>query len=93
MIVKDAMVLIHLAKITLLEKSCNYFRKIFISTKIYEEILMGKEKDCPDVEIIVDLVAKKKIRIGKIKQQDLLKKANDFNILHPPIIKFPPTFR
>ena len=27
MIVKDAMVIIHLAKITILEKSCEYFKK------------------------------------------------------------------
>ena len=40
--VKDSMVLIHLAKITLLEKSCNLF-KVMIPSLVYEEtIIDGK---------------------------------------------------
>jgi len=79
-IVKDAMILIHLAKLSVLEKSCSYFKKTIIPKLVYKEILKGKEKGFSDVHVILDLVKNKKITIKKIKDKSLIKKANQFNI-------------
>ncbi len=80
MIVKDAMVVIHLAKITLLEKSCSYFRKVIIPMRVYEEINAGLEFGHSEVILIEDLIKIKKIEVQKIKNKNLLKKANEFNL-------------
>ena len=80
MIVKDSMVLIHLAKITLLEKSCDYFKIVIIPKKIYEEVLKGKNKGYEDVIIIENMVKSEKIIVKEIKDQDFIKKANNLNI-------------
>lgn len=79
MIVKDAMVIIHLAKITLLGKSCEYFSKVIIPETVYKEILAGKAVHS-EVNIIEDLILGKKIKIQKIRNRKLLKKAKEFNI-------------
>ena len=80
MIIKDAMVIIHLAKITLLEKSCNYFKKVIIPDKVYEEITAGKNKGYLELFIIDDLIKMKKIEVKKTNNKLYLKKLNEFNI-------------
>ena len=80
MIVKDAMVLIHLAKITLLEKSCEYFREVIMPLMVYDEIIKGKDKGYGDVIIIENLIKMNKIKINKIKDETLMQKAREFNI-------------
>lgn len=79
-IIKDAMVLIHLAKLSILEKSCVYFNKVLIPQAVHQEILEGKEKNLSDAPIILGLVQNKKIIIKQIKDNNLIKKANQFNI-------------
>ena len=79
MIVKDAMVVIHLAKMTLLEGSCDYFRKVIIPLKVYEEIIKG-EGVYPDVVVVKDLITQKKINVKEVKRKELLNKANEFGI-------------
>lgn len=74
------MVLIHLAKITLLESSCDCFKKVIIPKGVYEEIIKGEEKGFVDVQIIKDLIKRKKIKIIKIENKMLINKANSFNI-------------
>ncbi len=74
------MVMIHLAKITLLEKSCDYFKKVIIPKKVYEEITFNKEKYA-EVKVIKELIEKDKIVIKQVKDLQLIKKANEFNIL------------
>jgi len=80
LIIKDTMVLIHLAKLSIMENSCNYFKKVFIPQEVYQEIIRGKKKGFSDVPIILDLIKNKKIGIKKIKDRGLIKKANEFNI-------------
>ncbi len=80
MIIKDSMVLIHLAKITLLEKSCEYFKKIVIGEEVYKEILEGKEKGYPDVEIIEKAIKNMGIDVKKVKDIKLLEKAKNYNL-------------
>jgi predicted nucleic acid-binding protein len=79
MIIKDAMVVIHLAKITLLEKSCDYFKKVIIPKKVYEEITFCREKHT-EIRIVKELIEKKKISIKEIKDKKLLKKLNEFSL-------------
>lgn len=78
-VVKDSMVLIHLGKLSLLEKSCNYFGDVIIPKLVYDEISKGGDK-FPDAKIIIDLIKKKKIAVYNVKNKSLIKKANDFNI-------------
>ncbi len=77
MIIKDSMVLIHLAKITLLETSCDYFGKVFIPDKVRDEVLKDGHYDA---KIIEDLIAKNKIHVKGVKNQSLIRRANEFNI-------------
>lgn len=74
------MVLIHLAKITLLEKSCDYFKRIIIAKTVHIEIMKGKEKGYGDVALIIDLINRKKINVLNVKDSKLVEKASKFNI-------------
>lgn len=74
------MVLIHLAKLSLLEQSCNYFKKIFIPDLVHKEIIKGGERDFPEVPIIINLIKDKKIVVKKIWDKSLVKRANQFNV-------------
>ncbi len=79
MIVKDAMVIIHLAKITLLEKSCDYFKNVVISELVYNETVV-KGKEHPEAIIIKELAEKKKIKVKKMSNNLFVNKANQYNI-------------
>lgn len=79
MIVKDATVIIHLAKITLLEKSCDYFNDVAIPDLVYKETV-GTEKEYPEAIIIKELMEKGKIEVKKIGNKMLINKANQYNI-------------
>lgn len=79
-VIKDAMVIIHLAKITLLESSCNYFKKVIIPEKVYDEILIGEDKGYIDTKITKELIIKNKIAIKKIKNKNFLNGVKEFNI-------------
>jgi len=80
MIVKDSMILIHLAKLTLLESSCRYFKEVVIPRKVFDEILEGKERGFADAKIIEDIINMKKIQVLEIKNKNLIERANQFNI-------------
>ncbi|MBI2672200.1 hypothetical protein HYX16_04665 [Candidatus Woesearchaeota archaeon] len=80
-VVKDAMVLINLAKTTIIAASCNYFKEVFISKKVFEEaVSAGKAKNMPDAYIIEDLVKNEKIKVEAVKNEKYLKMINEFNI-------------
>ena len=74
------MVIIHLAKITLLEKSCNYFKKVVIPKKVYDEVAAGKKKGYSEIKIVEELIEIGKIEIKYIKNKSLLRRINEFNI-------------
>ncbi|MBI2106162.1 hypothetical protein HYT56_04990 [Candidatus Woesearchaeota archaeon] len=77
-IIKDSMVIIHLAKLSILEKSCKCFEKVMIPELVHKEII--KEKDRTEITIINELIKNNEITIKKINDQNLIKKANQFNI-------------
>lgn len=80
LVVKDAMILIHLAKISLLEKSCGYFNEVITPKKVHEEVMEGLSKGYVDAKVIDNLVREKKLRVLAIRNAELVKKANEFNI-------------
>ena len=80
MIVKDAMVIIHLAKITLLEKSCAYFKQVMMPEEVHREILAGKERGYEDAQVVEELVRAKKLGVKKVQDETLLKRAREFNL-------------
>ena len=79
MIVKDSMVVIHLAKMAVLEKCCRYFGEVVVPEKVYEEIMFCRGKNV-EVNVIDELVEKKKIVVKKVLNDNLLKMAYQFNI-------------
>lgn len=80
MIVKDATVVIHLAKTTLLETSCGYFKPVVIPEEVQREILEGKKKGYEDVEVVEELVQAGKLRVKHVRDKKLLKRAEEFNV-------------
>lgn len=80
MIVADTMVVIHLAKITLLERSCERFKPVVIPEEVHREILEGEKKGYGDVKIIQDLIRAGKVSIKHVRDKNLLKRAREFNV-------------
>ncbi len=80
MIIKDSMVLIHLAKLTALEKSCAYFKSIIIPKAVFNEVSKGIESGFEDAALITSLIEGKKITVLEVKDTSLIKKANSFNV-------------
>ena len=79
MIIKDSMVLIHLAKLTLLEKSCNYFKDVKIARIVCEEVVKMVEGHS-ETKVIKELVEKNKIKVRNIQDRRFMEKANEYNI-------------
>ncbi len=70
-VVKDSMVLIHLAKMQVLTYSCQYFGDVIIPTKVYEEtVINGKKKGHPDALIIQQTINSNLIKIKEINNKD-----------------------
>ncbi len=72
LVIKDAMVVIHLAKITLLEKSCEYFQNVVIPQRVEEEIFIG---DHPDALIVKEMIRTNKLMVKQVHDKQLLRKA------------------
>jgi len=79
-IVKDTMVLIHLAKLSILEKSCNFFGDIIIPELVYQELKKGQKKGFPDAPVTLDLVKTGKIKIKKVMDPESIRRTHNFNI-------------
>lgn len=81
LVVKDAMVLIHLAKLSLLESACRHFGAVLIPSGVYEETVdAGRERGYPDAEIIDDAVDAGVIEVAHVDGSSLIDRANRFNI-------------
>jgi predicted nucleic acid-binding protein len=78
LIIKDSMILIHLAKMQILTDSCRHFGNVLIPKKVYEEtVINGKNKGHPDSLIIEQTVANNLIKIKGVKNK---KKVDDLRI-------------
>lgn len=80
MIVSDAMVVIHLAKLTLLEKGCRRFKPAVIPEEVHREIMEGKQKGYEDVGIIEELVSSGTLSVKQVRDKKLLRRAEAFNV-------------
>lgn len=79
--VKDSMVLIHLAKTSLLEKSCSLFNQVLIPQEVYREtVVQGKESGFEDAWIIEEVIQNGTIKVKEIKEKKFLEIANQYNI-------------
>ena len=74
------MVIIHLAKMSLLEKSCDYFQNALIPQAVHDEMLIGKEKGYADAALIEDLVRARKLVVKPVKDHRLLRRTRELNI-------------
>lgn len=79
-VISDAMVLIHLAKISLLECCCSHFAVVVPELVFSETVEVGKKKGFVDAIVIENLVNVGKISVKKVEKIEFVKKANDFNI-------------
>ncbi len=77
LLVKDAMVLIHLAKTSLLEISCQYFGRVFVPPKVEKEV---DKPNYVDAVVIRKLIREKKIEIKSIADKSLVRKAEQLGI-------------
>jgi predicted nucleic acid-binding protein len=69
-IVKDSMILIHLAKMQILTDSCRHFGDVLIPTKVYEEtVINGMKKNLPDALIIEQAITSDLIKIREIEDK------------------------
>jgi len=81
LVVKDAMVLIHLSKLTLLETSCELFRRILIPELVYRETVeMGKNGGYEDATLIEESIKNNLIEVQDVKNSKLIDRAKKFNI-------------
>ncbi len=81
LVINDAMVLIHLAKITVLETCCGHFGEMMIPPRVFEEtVTAGKKQRHADATLIEALVDQGKIRVKPVAEKALLEKAQAFNI-------------
>ncbi len=77
LVVKDLMVLIHLAKMTLLETSCTAFGNVAIPEQVMEEVT---KEGYPDAQLIAALIRKEKILVRAVRKNQFLQKAYACNI-------------
>lgn len=76
----DSCSVILLAKATVLEVLANNY-ELFITEKVYKEVLEGKDKKFIDALLTEKLVKEKSLKIKKVKNNKLTKKVmEDFNI-------------
>jgi predicted nucleic acid-binding protein len=80
MIVTDAMVVIHLAKLTLLAKSCEHFKPVVIPEEVHEEILKCRKKGYEDAILVEDLIKAGRLKVKRVHSKPLLKRAEEFNV-------------
>lgn len=74
LIIKDSMVLIHLAKMGILENSCDYFNEVVIPEAVFNEtVVEGKKSSHLDAAIIEQMIKLKKIKVKSIKNKNKIK--------------------
>lgn len=81
LVVKDAMILIHLTKTSLLKDTCELLENVIIPEKVKKETVdSGKKKDYPDAILIEETIEQDHIKVKEVKEKELVERANKFNI-------------
>ncbi len=69
-VVKDSMILIHLAKMNILTDSCQHFGEVIIPKKVYEEAVVNGKKSHSDALIIEQTINSNLIEIREIENKN-----------------------
>lgn len=81
LVVNDAMVMIHLAKLSVLSAACAHFEDATMPTRVYQETVeAGRERGYPDAQVIVDAVDAGDVRVVDVTDDSLVDRANRYNI-------------
>ena len=80
LVIKDAMILMHLAKTALLDESCRMFDRVLIPMTVYEEVMKGEQRYPHDARQLRSAIARNLIKIKKVLKRSLITKANELNI-------------
>ncbi len=73
LIIKDSMILIHLAKMAIIADSCRHFGTVMIPEKVFEEaVVKGKENGHPDALVIEQTIKKDLIKVKKVMDKTKL---------------------
>lgn len=80
-VVKDAMVLIHLATLTLLKTTCTHFGQVAMPTAVHKETVeAGRTRGYPDAEVIAETVANGRIDVVEVTEDALVERARQYNL-------------
>jgi hypothetical protein len=64
-----------LTKITLLEKSCEYFRRVIIPELVFDEtVKVGKERGHEDAVLIENAIRAGRIKVKRVREKTLIKR-------------------
>jgi len=79
-VVKDAMMVIHLLKTGLLEASCTLYRRVMLPAQVYEEVMRGGDRYPVEVSQFTTAVTKGLLVVKRIKNARFLHQAHQYNI-------------
>lgn len=81
LVVKDAMVLIHLTKISLLKDTSEFLKEVIVPEKVkIETVDAGKKENYSDAILIEETIEQDYIEVLKVNEEELIERANKFNI-------------
>lgn len=81
LVVKDAMVLIHLAKLTVLGTACAHFGDVAVPTRVHEETVdAGRDRGYPDAEVIAEAVDAGHVDVLEVGADHLVERAHRYNL-------------
>lgn len=78
--VADAMVLIHLAKTTVLERACEHFAPVLAPPAVRDEVLAGKRRGHTDATLVEGLVKEGAIQVREVTDATLRARAGQLNL-------------
>lgn len=81
LVVKDSMVLIHLAVGGVLKQACTMFGQVIIPNAVHQEVVVrGIETDHPDAYIVQKLEEDGYIQVAKVKNRTLMDEMKMFGL-------------
>jgi len=81
LVVKDSMILIHLASTAVLREACIMFKKVIISPAVHNEVVeKGIEKRRPDAYVIQRLESEKYIHMVSVTDRQLLEELEKYGL-------------
>ena len=72
LVVKDSMILIHLAATSILQKACTMLGRVIISPSVHAVVEKGIEQSQPDAFVVKHLEESKHIDVARVTDKGLL---------------------